>query len=681
MTVPVTPPERIITGARTTRLLQAAAVCVLVAGGAVVVARVWLGSNPADVPGIPGPDTLVTAGVPLLRLLSTMAGVATLAGLIATLVLYPPSRRGVVSRAGRRCLVVAAWTSGAWSLLCTAQAMWTFADILGLPLAQALDPEVVAAFWWDVPQVRTLLLMALVAATVSVTAAMSSTVVGAGAGAALTVVAMCLPTVSGHGGGSAQHAVSLVSGVVHAGGSTVWMAGVLALLAFAARAGDGLSHATRRLSSVTLMAVAALAISGLGNAYAQLNEPAELLTTRYGQLVILKAILLGGAASLGWWARRTVLGAWEAGSRDRLVFVRLLATELLVMVVAAAAGVALATSAPPRVVPQFATVGETLAGFSYPPPPTLSNVVLGFRPDPVFLLVCIMLGGLYAAGVIRLLRRGDSWPWGRTTAWMLGVLALGWCTNAGISAYANIAPGLHMGQHMALTMLVPILLVLGGPATLALRALRPSAGPHWGPREWLVYALHSRAAAILTNPLVVLVIYFAGLYGLYLSSAFATLMGSHVGHVAMQVHFILSGYLFYWILVGVDPRPKFLPYWQRFMILVLASALHGFFAVVIMMSTAPIAIEWFAVVQPPWMTDLLRDTVSGGQAAWAVGEFPLLIVAIAMAVQWSRSDDREARRSDRKADADGDKELIEYNAYLASLQRRSGESGAPLGPS
>ena len=38
----------------------------------------------------------------------------------------------------------------------------------------------------------------------------------------------------------------------------------------------------------------------------------------------------------------------------------------------------------------------------------------------------------------------------------------------------------HMAQHMILGMLVPILLVLGAPVTLALRAL-PPAGPNRPP--------------------------------------------------------------------------------------------------------------------------------------------------------------------------------------------------------
>jgi len=54
-----------------------------------------------------------------------------------------------------------------------------------------------------------------------------------------------------------------------------------------------------------------------------------------------------------------------------------------------------------------------------------------------------------------------------------------------------------------------------------------------------------------------------------------------------------------------------------------------------------------------------------------LSEIPSLIVLIAIAVQWSRSDEREAKRNDRQAERDGDAELDAYNAYLESLNSRS----------
>ena len=649
-------------------LVLTGAIVTVLAALVVVLARDWLSTTPSEIPGIPGPGTLVSDGSPVLRLLTTVAGIITLSALLGAIVLSSSDRRGVVSPMGRRFLLVAAGSGTVWAVVSLLQAAWAFADVLGVPLSEALRPAVVATYAGDVPQVRALLIMSAIAIAIAMTAALSTTVVAAGVAAALAIAAMCLPTLSGHGGGSSQHALSLLSGTAHAASSAVWIASALAIIAFACTRRGSLVDGLARLSRLTMAAVVVVAISGIGNAFAQMNTPAELVSTRYGNLVILKAALLIAASVLGFLARRRVLsGVRIVGRVGRAAFVKLMGVETAVLAIAAGLGVALATSPRPKAEVQFATVGESLAGFAFPPPPTVQSVALTIQPDPVFLAVCAVLAIGYIAGVVRLLRRGDRWPWGRTIAWMLGVLALLWCTNAGISQYANITPGLHMAQHMALTMLVPILLVLGGPATLALRAIRPSTGPQWGPREWIVYALHSRAAVILTNPLVVLAIYFVGLYGLYLSTLFGTLMGSHVGHVAMQAHFIISGYLFYWVLIGVDPRPRFLPYWQRFLILVMSSAFHGFFAVVIMMSEAPIAVDWFTSVQPPWMTDLSVDTVSGGQAAWAIGEFPILIVAIALCIQWARSDERDAKRLDRQADRDGDKALSAYNEYLARL--------------
>ena len=245
-----------------------------------------------------------------------------------------------------------------------------------------------------------------------------------------------------------------------------------------------------------------------------------------------------------------------------------------------------------------------------------------------------------------------------------------WCTNAGIASYAQVSFGLHMLQHMTVTMLGPILLVLGAPATLALRALKPATGNQRGAREWVTWFLHSWIAGILTNPFYVFIVYVIGLYGLYMTPIFGWLMGSHIGHIIMQVHFIAAGYLFYWVLIGIDPRPRPLPYWGRMLLLLIALGVHGFFAVILMMGSAPLAADWYSVVRPTWVTDPLQDSLFGGQIAWGLSEIPSLLVMIVIGVQWSRSDDREAKRIDRQADRDGNAELNAYNDRLAKLAER-----------
>jgi rhodanese-related sulfurtransferase len=176
---------------------------------------------------------------------------------------------------------------------------------------------------------------------------------------------------------------------------------------------------------------------------------------------------------------------------------------------------------------------------------------------------------------------------------------------------------------------------------------------------------------LATNPFFVFFIYVIGLYGLYLTPAFGWLMGSHIGHVLMQLHFILAGYLFYWVLLGIDPRPHPLPYWGRIVLLLLSLGVHAFFSVILMMGTTPMAIEWYGIVRPEWVVDPLADTLFGGQVAWGLSEIPALLALITIMVQWSRSDAREAKRKDRQAERDGDAELNAYNKHLASLNQGS----------
>jgi putative copper resistance protein D len=72
-------------------------------------------------------------------------------------------------------------------------------------------------------------------------------------------------------------------------------------------------------------------------------------------------------------------------------------------------------------------------------------------------------------------------------------------------------------------------------------------------------------------------------------------------------------------------------------------------------------------VGQPWVASQLEDQRLGGGIAWAAGELPLLVVMVALLVQWARSDDRDARRMDRRADADGDADLAAYNAMLKKM--------------
>ncbi|MFJ9539022.1 cytochrome c oxidase assembly protein [Streptomyces sp. NPDC101225] len=299
------------------------------------------------------------------------------------------------------------------------------------------------------------------------------------------------------------------------------------------------------------------------------------------------------------------------------------------------------------------------------PPFTLGRG-LHWSADPFFLLACLVGLALYAYGVVRLRRRGDTWPAARTVSFVLGVLTIVLVMCTGLNDYGMVMFSVHMVQHMIISMLSPILILLGAPVTLALRALPTAGRGRRGPRELLLMLLHSRYLRIITHPAFTIPLFIASLYALYFTSLFDLLMASRTGHIAMMVHFFAVGVVFFWPIIGVDPGPHRPGYLMRMLELFAGMPFHAFFGIALMMGSTPM-VGTFKNPPASLGIDALSDQTAAGGIAWAFSEVPSVLVLLALLFQWYGSEQRQARRKDRAADRDGDKELEAYNAYLASL--------------
>lgn len=673
---------------------------------AVVVGLVIGGGGyRAPAPGITDAGPLVSWSLPIVRSLALAAGVATCGWLLYAAFLGAQKPGGLLGAGGRDDVRRASTAALVWAVASWVTGLLTLANVLGTPLAETLNPSVVATYAWDVTSVRAFTLGGLIALGVWVGVRRVESLAGAAGWLVLAAGAMALVPLSGHAAGLGSHGLALVSGVVHTLAATAWVGGLLALAVHAWRNDPGVIQGARRFSAVALTSVAALALTGIGNAVTRMNGWGQLVSTDYGRIVLLKVVALVVLVVVAALVRRRLLavpgaagdqvgipddsatderlaGAQTAGAADatpatisRGRITALIGFELAVMALATGLAVALTRTPYPRPITDAANLAESLLGRPIPPAPDASSVILGFSFEPVTMVASLVAAGLYVAGVMRVRARGDRWPVGRLISWLLGIGAIIWATNSGLGLYSQVSFSMHMLQHMALSMIAPILLVLGTPITLALRAIAPAPHGRRGPREWIVWAIGSPVARFVTHPLWVLFIFTIGLYGLYYTSLFGWLMGSHLGHVAMQVHFILAGYLFAYVVLGLDPAPRTLPPWVRLGMVLIAMVLHSFFAVPIMMSDTAFATEWYGQVQPPWITNPAADTRTAGGIAWGIAELPTLLLIVVLGVQWARSDEREARRRDRRVDREGDLELDAYNERLARMNRAAQHRG------
>ncbi|MEU6848879.1 cytochrome c oxidase assembly protein [Actinacidiphila alni] len=308
-------------------------------------------------------------------------------------------------------------------------------------------------------------------------------------------------------------------------------------------------------------------------------------------------------------------------------------------------------------------------------PPTLGRLLAWHpQPLPVEPLACLLALVLYGTAVVRLRRRGDCWPVGRTLAWTAGVLTVAAVTCTGIGGYGMAMFSVHMVQHIVLSMLSPVLLLLGAPTTLALRALPAAGHGRKGPREVLTAFLHSRFAVVISSPLFTLPLFIASLYGLYFTPLFDWAMRSWPGHEWMLAHFLATGLLFFWPIMGIDPAPRRTSHLMRMLELFIGMPFHAFFGIAVMMSSG-LVVGYFAHPPATWHISPMGDQTAGGGIAWAFSEVPTMLVLLALLAQWFRADSRTAARTDRQAVRDNDAELQAYNAYLARLAAADRQHG------
>ncbi len=612
---------------------------------------------------------VVRYGLPIAKLLVNLGAAATVGALaLAAFALKRDSTEfGAtldVAAGGAAVWTVASAATGFFSFLTAYQQPISLDDQFGDLIGTYLSQTELGQAWLATT------LAAAVLTVLSFAVRNQSLVLAMMFGGVLALVPMAL---QGHSGDLASHDSAVSAIWVHIVFAALWLGGLLAVaLASSVIPTKRLGAIMSRYSTIALVSFVAIVVSGYVSAEIRVGSLENLLTP-YGILVLVKVAALGALGLFGVAQRRFLITRLAKDGDRRRWFWWLVVAEVSFMGIASGVAAALARTATPQpLVPASSlanpTPAEILTGSPLPPPVTFERLLTTWNFDVVWVLVCAFAAFFYLAGVVRLRRRGDSWPWYRTVLWLLGIASLFYITNGGINVYEKYLFSQHMLGHMALGMMIPVLLVPAAPITLALRAVHKRDDGTRGVREWLLLIVHSRYFGLLSNPIVAAVIFVGSLWVFYYTGVFGWATTDHVGHEWMIIHFLGAGYLFVSALMGVDPAPYRAPYPIRLIVLLATMAFHAFFGLALLSGTGLLLADWYGAMG--WGTSAIDDQQTGGGIAWSVGEIPTVVLAIAVAIMWSRSDERESKRLDRKADRDGDADLEAYNAMLAKRSER-----------
>ena len=386
---------------------------------------------------------------------------------------------------------------------------------------------------------------------------------------------------------------------VHLLGVAVWVGGLAALALMWRTLGRDLSVTVARYSVLAGWAYALVAISGVQQAILRVGSWSAV-TSAYGLLVAARRSCSSCSAC---WAGGSDGESWPAlpsGPSGRGPLSRASrSSSSSSWGLRPAWGRALPQPAASARQPAPAVDRPHTHRVPRPGPMLAGDWFTAWRINWLFLGIAILAVGLYVAGVVRLRRRGDAWPWWRTALWVAGWLVWVYFTCGAPDIWGRVLFSTHMLMHGR-----------GHDHAAASRARRPdhldpsrAARPHrqdLGPTRTRAAPRSLGALKLLANPIVAATLFFVSLAIFYWSPAFRAGPDDPHRPPADAARFVLTGYLFVWVLIGTDPGP---PRWSPLMLLVILFAtisFHAFFGVALTDSQTLLAPGFFERINLPW---------------------------------------------------------------------------------
>jgi putative copper resistance protein D len=540
-------------------------------------------------------------GLPIFKALTNVSIAAVIGSLMLAAFVLP-----VTAAAYREALDLGAGAAIASMIFAAPTAILTFFNLAGSvrpevalgSLGQFLSTIAVGQAW-----TATLIMFSLIAVFCFAVRS-RPTVIGVFVFAVLSLIPLPL---QGHAAGDGSHTIASTALWLHIAASAGWVGGLAVLVVFRRRlAPMALGAVLAKYSTAALVAFIVLTVAGVAGAALRITDPSQLLTTPYGVILTAKTTILVLLGGLGAWYRLKVLPAGELPPRT---FWSAILAELALMGIAIGLAVVLTRTAPPGGEELAVTASERLTGLDLPQPLTAFRLLDSWALDPLWLLVAGFAVVLYAQGVLRVRRRGHSWPWFRGVSMALAMLMLVVSTSGWLAVYGTYLLSIRVLALALMTVAVPILLVVAGCRQLLGESLTAGART-----KMLRAASWWAAPLIASTPLVCLIIVWPSR---------SLLRWSVEDPVGTQLTLLLAfggGLLFFSTVLGTG-RAQVWP--------TVAGA--GIVAAAVVTSASGLLAgslrspDWYGVITEGWTTNALLDQRIAGVVLLGVGAFVVLV--------------------------------------------------------
>ena len=286
--------------------------------------------------------------------------------------------------------------------------------------------------------------------------------------------------------------------------------------------------------------------------------------------------------------------------------------------------------------------------------------------DAPGLAIVIIVGGLYSWGYYRLRRDSPTFhfprwhAWSFSAGWLVMVLGL----MSPVDSYSDDLFWMHMIQHVMITMIVAPLMLLGAPATLALRAASPRVRT-----TYLIPFLNSRLVRALTWPPSAIVIYIASVWSWHWPDAYDAAIASEAVHFVEHGVFLFGAVLLWWLVIGVDAT-RLRPHHVWRCALLVVAILQNIALGLILINVGEAIYDTYATAAAvrEWGPDALLDQRIGAGIMWVPGSMMFALAIIVTVYYWAEREGFKDRRNDTVRDMQ-----IRVHGEIPTLGPRPGD--------
>jgi putative membrane protein len=253
--------------------------------------------------------------------------------------------------------------------------------------------------------------------------------------------------------------------------------------------------------------------------------------------------------------------------------------------------------------------------------PLAGTAITGFSVHPSTVLGIAGLGSLYAWRARREHRSPTPW---QSASFVGGLAAMFFCLNGPLHDLSDdYLFSAHMVQHLALTFLVPPLLVIGVPGWMLRPALR--------------FRPAARIAQWVTRPGICFVLFNVTIAVWHLPPLYNLAMAHHGVHIAEHLMFLATAVLMWWPLLSPLPELPRLAYPGQMLYCFLMSIPMSVVAIYIAMADHVLYPAYESAARV-WGILPLQDQMIGGLIMWIPGGLFFYGVMTVVFFKWAARD-------------------------------------------